>query len=65
MTEIAANPGQNGDILSKHTTETQNIIKKCAAVDVREREHLPTTIRPRELKSRSKNLLNARPLPKL
>jgi len=29
MTEIAANPGQTGDILSKHATETtQNIIKK-------------------------------------
>jgi len=28
MTEIAANPGQTGDILSKHATETtQNIIK--------------------------------------
>jgi hypothetical protein len=29
MTEIAANPGQTSDILSKHATETtQNIIKK-------------------------------------
>ena len=28
MTEIAANPGQTGDILSKHATEMQNIIKK-------------------------------------
>jgi len=29
MTEIAANPGQTGDILSKHATEkTQNNIKK-------------------------------------
>jgi len=29
MTELAANPGQTGDILSKHATETtQNIIKK-------------------------------------
>jgi len=66
MTDIAANPGQTGDILSKHAAETtQNIIKNCAAVDVREREHLTTSIRPRELKSRSKNLLNARPLPKL
>jgi len=66
MTEIAANPGQTGDILSKHATETtQNIVKNCAAVDVREREHLPTTIRPRELKSRSKNLLSARPPPRL
>jgi len=66
MTEIAANPGQTGDILSKHATETtQNIIKNCAVVDVGEREHLPTTIRPRELKSQSENLLNARPLPRL
>jgi len=29
MTDIAANPGQTGDMLSKHVTEmTQNIIKK-------------------------------------
>jgi len=29
MTDIAANPGQTGDILSKHVMETtQNIIKK-------------------------------------
>ena len=66
MTEIAANHEQTRDILSKHATETtQNIIKNCAVVDVRERKHLPTAIRPRELKSRSENLLNARPLPRL
>ena len=52
MTEITANPGQTGDILSKHATETtQNIIKNCAVVVVaREREHLPAnraSIRPR------------------
>jgi hypothetical protein len=33
MTDIAANPGQTGDILSKHATETtQNIIKKLRGV---------------------------------
>jgi len=33
LTEIAANPGQTGDILSKHATETaQNIIKKLRGV---------------------------------
>jgi len=53
MTEIAPNPGQTGDTLSKHATETtQNIIKKFRGGG-RKREHLPTTIRPRELKSRS------------
>ena len=60
MTEIAANPGQTSDILSP-----QNIIKNCAAGDVRERKHLPTAIRPKELQSRNKNLLNARPLRRL
>jgi len=63
MTEIAANPGQTGDILSKHATEkTQNIIKNCAAVDVRERGHLPPyrVSRTRELESQ-----NVRPPPRL
>ena len=43
MSEIAANPEQTRDILSP-----QNIIKNCAAGDVRERKHLPTAIRPKE-----------------
>jgi len=66
MTEIAANPGRTVDILSKHATETtQNIIKKLRGGGLRERKHLPTAIRPRELKSRSINLINARPFPRL
>jgi hypothetical protein len=55
MPDIAANPDQTNDILSKHVAETkQNIIKNCMAADIKENEHLPTTIRPRELKSRTK-----------
>jgi hypothetical protein len=39
MTDIAANPGQTGDILSKHVTETtQNIIKKLRGGGSRKRK---------------------------
>jgi len=39
MTDIATNPGQTGDILSKHVTETmQNIIKKLRGGGARKRK---------------------------
>ena len=63
MTEIAANPGQTGDILSKHATETtQNIIKKLRGGGrKRKRAFSPNRVsRTRELESR-----NVRPPPRL
>jgi len=39
MTDIADNPSQTGDILSKHVSEsTQNIIKKLLGGDARKRK---------------------------
>ena len=53
MTDIAANPGQTGDILSKHVTETtQNIIKKLRGGGSRKRKRASSR-KPSQHKAKS------------
>jgi len=73
MTEIAANPGQTGDILSKHATETtQNIIKKWRGGGSRKRKRVSSR-KPRKhnakrakiAKRKSSSSAKRKPLPRL
>ena len=66
MTDIAANPGQTGDILSKHVTETTQNIKTLRGGGRKGKRTSSHKHKAKKAKMAKLNpLLNARPPPRL